>query len=151
MFLECTGPEGLSWSALHVILIPRATHTYLSFIQEETSDVLNFLLNLLFQCGAIKLLIFTADPDIRCCHLVSYLKIHEFRPHMRIPYVSWVSLGNEPSILHGLHVLVVDSFGATNSEILRGCSTHHHGFHFRHSLPYLTTSLFFTFLICFRS
>ena len=149
LFLECTGPEGLSWSALHVILIPRAAHTYLSFMLEETSDVLNFLLNLLFQCRAIKL--FTADTDIWCHHLVSALKIHEFRPHVRIPYVCWVSLGYEPSILHGLHVLVFDSFGATHSEILRGRSTHHHSFHFGHSLPVLRTSLFFTFLICFRA
>jgi hypothetical protein len=67
---------------------------------------------------------------------------------MRISNVSRVSLSYEPSILHGLDVLVVDSFGAARSEILCGCCTHHHS---SDSLPVLSTALFLTYLISFRA
>jgi hypothetical protein len=70
---------------------------------------------------------------------------------MRISNVGWVSLGNEPSILHGLNVLVVDSFGATRPEILCGCCTNHHSFHLGYSLPVGSTALFFTYIVCFRA
>ena len=109
------------------MLISRITVFNLWILQEETSNMINFLLHLFAYSFAVKLFIIAADSNFWSGNLFSYFQVHELRPHVWITDMSGIPLSHKPSNFLSLEFREVVHLCYARPEIFICSSPDHHG------------------------